>query len=689
MYRLGIDVGGTFTDFLLVDTSSGRQLIEKTSTTPHDPSIGVMNGLTEIARSLSLDIIELLKRTELIVHGTTVTTNAVLTNTGAKTGLVTTKGFRDILQMRRGVRSREHLFDNRYVAPPPLVDRYLRVGIDERTDANGRILKRVTEDSLQSAIELFKSENVESIAICFMHSYANPENELRAKEILSQALPHVFVTASVDVAPMVRLYNRVSTTAMNAYVGPILEHYIERLLKKLNAAQFRGELLIMQSNGGVTSPRKAMQMPVTTVLSGPSAGPVAGSVYAQVSGFKKGIFIDMGGTSFEASIIAEGEVTVKKEGELNRNLISLPMTDIHSIGAGGGSIAWIDQGGLLKVGPMSAGSDPGPACYDRGGTLPTCSDADLVLGYLNPQYFLGGEMILDVEAARLAIQKHIAEPLKISVEEAAFGIFQILNLNMANGIKEITVKNGYDPREFPMIVAGGAGPVHAAMIAKELGIDTMIIPRSSSVLCAVGMLASPLRHDFVRSFHAQWADVSIDEIRYRLAEDREAGIEALAAAGVPEKMRELIIGLDLRYLGQHYEVTVEFDEDELSCKEQVEEAFHQEHERLYGFHLRGSAIELINLRLSCRGMIATFRPQHVVQDHHDTAQDTAQETRLIFDPVKRTFLEASIYKGNLLAPNFEAEGPAIIEEVTTSILVPVGFSITLTPHDTFILKDNK
>lgn len=682
MYRLGIDVGGTFTDFLFVDMSSGRQLIEKTSTTSHDPSIGVMNGLMDIAHSLSLDVVDLLKNTELIVHGTTVTTNAVLTNTGAKTGLVTTAGFRDILQMRRGVRSREHLFDNRYVAPPALVDRYLRIGVQERTDVNGVIQIKVTEEALQEAVHRFKEENVESVAICFMHSYANPENELKAKEILSRELPHVFITTSVEISPMVRLYNRVSTTAMNAYVGPILKSYIDQLLKKLLAAQFSGELLIMQSNGGVTSPREVVKMPVTTVLSGPSAGPVAGSVYAQTCDYKNGIFIDMGGTSFEASIVSDGEVTIKKEGELNRNLISLPMTDIHSIGAGGGSIAWIDQGGLLKVGPQSAGSNPGPVCYGRGGTQPTCSDADLVLGYLNPNYFLGGEMTLNIEDAKRAIQKQIAEPLNMSVEEAAFGIFQILNLNMANGIKEITVKNGYDPREFPMIVAGGAGSVHAAMIAQELGIRTVIIPRSSSVLCAVGMLASPLRHDYVRSFHAQWIDVSIDAIKERLAEDRRTGIEALTVEGVPEDKQQVIIGLDLRYAGQHYEVTIEFEEEELSSKEQVEEAFHQEHERLYGFHLKGSDVEIVNVRLSCRGKVASFHPQKVA-----TAQqnDEKVEKRTIFDPVRKEFVEASIYKGNRLAAGFVAEGPAIVEEVTTSILIPSGFEIILTPHDTFIV----
>ncbi len=372
----------------------------KTSSTPEDPSIGVTNGLDNLANKLGMMIQELLENTTLIVHGTTVTTNAVLTSNGAKTGLLTTKGFRDVLQMRRGVRSRQHLYNNKYTAPQALVTRDLVVGIDERTDSEGNIVKGIDDKEIIEALDWFKEEGVESIAICYMHSYANPENEIETKQIVEKYMPEAYVTVSTDVSSIIRLYNRVSTSAMNAYVGPILKVYMDNLMEKLEAKGFtNGELLIMQSNGGVTNPITVSKLPATTVLSGPAAGPVSGSAFAKASGFDKAIVIDMGGTSFEASIIENGEVNIRREGEINRNLISLPMVSIHTIGSGGGSIAWIDSGGLLQVGPQSAGAAPGPACYGRAGILPTCSDANLLLGYLNPGFFLGGGMSLDRESS--------------------------------------------------------------------------------------------------------------------------------------------------------------------------------------------------------------------------------------------------------------------------------------------------
>ena len=528
-FTIGIDVGGTFTDLLLINSMTKEQIIEKTSSTPVDPSIGVINGLDHLANRLGISTQELLEKTTLIVHGTTVTTNAVLTSNGAKTGLLTTKGFRDVLQMRRGVRSREHLYNNKYKAPDPLVTRDLVVGIDERTNAEGQIVKEIDEKEVIEALNWFKEEGVESIAICYMHSYANAENEMKTKKIVEQYMPEAYVTVSTDVSSIIRLYNRVSTTAMNAYVGPILKTYMDQLMGKLESRGFiNGELLIMQSNGGVTNPVTVSKLPATTVLSGPAAGPVSGSAFAKASGFDRAIVIDMGGTSFEASIIENGEVNIRREGEINRNLISLPMVSIHTIGSGGGSIAWIDSGGLLQVGPQSAGASPGPASYKRGGMQPTCTDANLLLGYLNPGFFLGGGMSLDRSLAEAAVKDQIADSLKMSIEEAAFGIYQISNLNMANGVKEITIQNGQDPRNFPLVVAGGAGPIHAAMIARELDISEIIIPTFSSVLCAVGMLASQLRHDYVKSYRRSWENAQFTEIIDILAPDKAEGTESFS-----------------------------------------------------------------------------------------------------------------------------------------------------------------
>ena len=688
-FTIGIDVGGTFTDLLLINSHTKEQTIDKTLSTPQDPSIGVINGLNNLAAKLEMTIQELLENTTLIVHGTTVTTNAVLTSNGAKTGLLTTKGFRDVLQMRRGVRSRQHLYNNKYTAPKALVTRDLVMGIDERTDAQGNIVKGVNEKEIIEALDWFKEEGVESIAICYMHSYANRENEKVTKQIVEKYMPGVYVTISTDVSSIIRLYNRVSTSAMNAYVGPILKNYMDKLVEKLETKGFtNGELLIMQSNGGVTNPVTVSKLPATTVLSGPAAGPVSGSAFAKASGFDKAIVIDMGGTSFEASIVENGEINIRKEGEINRNLISLPMVSIHTIGAGGGSIAWIDTGGLLQVGPQSAGALPGPACYGQGGELPTCSDANLLLGYLNPEFFLGGEMSLNRELAKKSVQKNISEPLNMSEEEAAFGIYQISNLNMANGVKEVTIQNGRDPRNFPLVVAGGAGPIHAAMIARELEIAETIIPTFSSVLCAVGMLASQLRHDYVKSFHRRWEHVSFSEIISALSEDKREGTKALVSEGVAEEKQILKVGLDMRYIGQHYEVTIEVDEEVIlkGHKEDVENQFHKEHEKLYGFNLKGHEIETINVRLSCRGDFVQFSPRKIATMSPDEKL-AAKHYRKMFDPVLKSMVEVPVYDGDHMKAGADIAGPAIVELTTTTIIVPCEFQMKLDETGNFIMKD--
>ncbi|RST77189.1 hydantoinase/oxoprolinase family protein [Siminovitchia acidinfaciens] len=689
IFTIGIDVGGTFTDFLVLNTKDQTQLIDKVPTTPSDPSIGVLNGLNSVSNKLGMDTKKLLNKTKLIVHGTTVTTNAVLTGTGAKTGLITTEGFRDMLQMRRGIRSREHLYNNKYTAPPALINRDLVVGISERTDLNGKVIKEVKEEEVREAVEWFEEQQVQSVAICFMHSYANPDNEIQVKRLVQEMMPDAFVTISTDVSPVMRLNNRVGTVAMNAYVGPVLNSYIDRLLDKLRNSGFdNGELLIMQSSGGVTNPQTVSRVPASTVLSGPAAGPVSGKAFAKASGYENAIVIDMGGTSFEASIVQDGEISIKKEGEINRNLISLPMASIHSIGSGGGSIAWIDKGGLLQVGPQSAGATPGPVCYDKGGEKPTCSDANLILGYLSPSFFLGGKMQLDSALTRNAIREHIADPLNKSVEEAAFGIYQISNLNMANGVKEVTVQNGYDPRDFPLVVAGGAGPIHAAMIARELNISEVIIPIFSSVLCAVGMLASNLRHDYVRSYQKVWEDASFGEVIDRLKNDRIEGTNALITEGIEEEDHIVMVGLDMRYRGQHYEVTIEVPEELIRTnrKKEVEKLFHDEHERLYGYNLEGHEIEVINVRLSCRGSFAEFEPKKLETVNGAEGIDP-KNYREVYDPVLKEFINTPVFDGDRMKAGTSVQGPAIIELTTTTIVVPSQFNITMEKYGNFLMRD--
>src|SRR6266849_5911527 len=418
-YSIGIDVGGTFTDLVLLDNDVGSLVQHKTPSTPDDPSRGVVAGIDELAGLAGLEREALLEQVELIVHGTTVTTNAVLTETGAKTGLLTTEGFRDVLEMRRGVRSRSHLYDNKYVAPPPLVPRYLRQPVRERVDVRGVVRAPLDEGSVRDALELLRRERVEAVAVCFMHSYAEPAHEQRAAEILQELAPELHLAVSSEILPQVRLNDRVSTTVMSAYVGPVLQGYITRLIAALADASFTGTLLVMQSNGGVATAEVVARNPASTVLSGPAGGPVAALAFTRARGSDDCVLVDMGGTSFDATVVKDGEVQVTRHGEISRHAIALPMIDVHTIGAGGGSIGWLDDGGLLHMGPRSAGASPGPAAYGRGGEEPTCTDADLVLGYIDPGYFLGGRMPLSLERAHEAVERRIADPLGLDTVAAA------------------------------------------------------------------------------------------------------------------------------------------------------------------------------------------------------------------------------------------------------------------------------
>src|SRR5680860_521988 len=451
-YYVGIDVGGTFTDFIASHVTHGISIV-KVPSTPEDPSIAVMEGLKRLAGEHGLARDSFIEEIDLIVHGTTVATNAVLRRKGAKVGLLTTKGFRDVLQMRRGgVKPQQELYNNRYNPPPPLVGRSLRISITERVAYDGNVLEELAVEEVQEAAAAFKRDGVEAVAISFMHSYANPSHEKHAAEIIEKALPETYLSVSADILPQIRFFDRTSTAALNSYVGPILKDYIDHLTERLTGAGFGSVLLIMQSNGGVVSPVVAKSWAVCNLLSGPAAGPIAGLWFSSLHGYDRCVTIDMGGTSFDTSLAKDGVPLVITEGLVNDYLTALPMLDISTIGAGGGSIAWIDAGGLLRVGPDSAGAVPGPVCYGKGGELPTCTDATLVLGYLDKEYFHGGTMTLDYEGAWKAIEDHLAKPLGLSVVEAAAGVYEVINSNMVAGIKEVTIDRGLDPRDFPLVV---------------------------------------------------------------------------------------------------------------------------------------------------------------------------------------------------------------------------------------------
>ena len=685
-YKIGIDVGGTFTDFFL--TGDGiAPMIHKVLSTPDDPSIAVIRGLEDLAGMLPRPrtLADFAADIEVIVHGTTVTTNATLTRSGARTALLTTSGVRDALEMRRGIREKQ--YDNHYTNVTPLVPRYLRIGVGGRLDRNGRELAPLDIAAVERAIEHFRKEAVEAVAICFMNAFANPEHERRAAEIVRERLPDAYLAVSTDLLPSIRFYERVSTIALNAYVGPILDRYLDHLQNRLGKAGFAGLLLVMQSNGGVMTPQVAREKPALTLLSGPAGGPGAGLFHVGAYDENKCIVVDMGGTSFEASLVHDEPVMVN-DGEIDRLRIALPMLGIHTIGAGGGSIGWIDEGGLLRMGPQSAGADPGPACYGRGGNLPTTTDADLVLGYLDPDFFAGGRMRLDIEAARAAIDTHIARPLGLTVEEAAAGMYRIACTNMAQGIREITISRGSDPREFPLVVAGGAGPIHSCLICDELDIPLQIVPRESSVLCAVGMLMSDLKHDYVQTFVARFDSLDWDALEGLLAELRAAGDRLLEEERIPPEHRRHDVRFDCRYLKQYHEVSFDVPAAALARRDldAIAAAFHAEHNRLYGYSLEeeGAPIEIINVRVRAIGL--TGKPAlHREPFTSADASPAARGERPVYVFEAGEYRTVPVFDGHGLRAGNRIQGPALIESVTTAVYVSAGFDCLVDAHGSLAL----
>ena len=684
-YRIGIDVGGTFTDFLLT-SEEGSSEIFKVLSTPEDPSVGLMSGLSEMATSKDTSLQQFIRSVTTIVHGTTVTTNAVLTRRGAKTALLTTKGLRDALEMRRGIR--EEQYNNRYTNVEPLVPRYLRYPVEERLDYKGDVLTDVKESDVLDAVRLFEKEDIEAVAICFMNSVANGYHETVAAKVIKERMPKAYLTVSSEFLPSIRFYDRISTTVLNSYVGPILRSYLTSLIQKLKDTGFDGVLLIMQSNGGVVSPESAIESAAVTLLSGPAAGPIAGIEYTSIQDYDDCITIDMGGTSFDAALIKDKTPLVTTEGEINRLRIALPMLGIYTIGAGGGSIGWVDEGGLLRMGPQSAGSNPGPACYDLGGDLPTCTDADLVLGYLDKDFFAGGRMLLNYDRAVKVIKDKIADPLGMDVTQAAAGMYRVINVNMASGVREVSVKRGHDPREFPLVVAGGAGPVHACMIAQELEIPVMIIPKESSIFCAAGMLMSDLKHDFVRTYSTQIHGMDIEKFKTMFHDMEKEATALLKSEHIPESAIQHIYSLDMRYIKQYHEVNVEIGKEILEKGDlaSIARSFHPEHNRLFGYSLEEekTPIELINLRLLSVGR--TVKPRFKQEEYDKKDPENAlKKRRKVFLPLEEQYVDIPVYDGHKLRYGNKVEGPALIEQVNTTTFVTPEYNVLCDRYSSYTM----
>lgn len=695
MLRIGIDTGGTFSDFWVVESDPNdpksfsipsRGIVYKTPSTPDKPDSAVIRGIAEIAQSLNLSSKELLNETETIVYGTTIATNAVLTEAGAPTGLITTKGFRDILQMRRGWR--EEFYNNKTVLPAPLIRRSLRRTVSGRIDENGQEIEPLDEESVQKETLFLKEAGCTSLVVCFMHSWANSEHEKRAAKIVRKVFPEAFLTISSDLLPQVRLFERVSTCAFNSYVGPIIKAHMENLESTLRGMGFSGGLYVMGSHGGVMTASAAAERAASVLLSGPAAGPIAASRVTTPYGVSDYIVSDMGGTSYDVALIHEGKPLVTQESWLSRRRIALPSLDIHTLGAGGGSIAWVDDGGILHVGPQSAGARPGPACYGLGGESPTVTDACLVLGYLDPNFFLGGRMKLDPRSAGKSIRHRIAELMDLSIEESALGIYQLICVNMAAGTREVTVRRGHDPRDFLLVSAGGAGPLHANLIAQELEIPLILVPSESAIFCAEGMLLSDLKHEIAVSWRAGQEEITGDELSKRVYNLRERCARVLEVQGVRPRDMDFEPAMDLRYIGQYHEVTVPFLKDEMAQPDVVRllDRFHDTHDFLYGYATPDMPVECIALRM--RGIGRTEKPRldRLPLEGNDPSP-ARRGSRSIYIPGIKNSLDADVYLGSALRPGSRLAGPAIIERANTTLLILPGYEFACDSFGQYLIWD--
>ncbi len=664
MYRIGIDVGGTFTDLVALD-DQGLVTVAKTASTPADPSIGVMTGLERLAAAQGLGLAALLGQTERIVHGTTVATNALLERKGAKVGLLTTEGHRDVLEMREGLK--DGRYDLRQPPPEPLVPRELRQGVRERIRADGRTQTPLDQASLAAAIAELARQRVEAVAIAFFHSYRDPRHEQRAAAAVRAALPGAYVSPSAEVLPQIKEYERVCTTVVNAYVGPALERYLSRLSGRLRQAGFAGSVLIIQSHGGVATIADSIRLAAGAVLSGPAGGVAASRHASRLTGERDLLLFDMGGTSTDVSLVVEGHAQIASDRRLAGQRVALQALDIVSIGAGGGSIARVDAGGVLHVGPASAGAEPGPACYARGGAEATVTDANLVLGLLDPAHFLGGSARLERAAAETAVEA-IARALGIERMAAAEGIQRVINTRMAEAIRLVSVRRGVDPRRFAILAFGGAAGLHVSELARQLGLERVIVPRLAAVLSAWGMLTSDLRYEVARSHVGDASRLDGAALRTLYAELEAEGRARLAATAFEGRVR-VERSADMRYGEQIFEVGVDLEGIDWQAQDLLQalaDAFHRRHEQLYTYALPDQEAVLVNARVA---VIGELPAPPLEPDLPERAPAPASAEREIYlgawQPVPVFELEA-------LAPDQGIEGPAIIESATTTVLLRPG-----------------
>ena len=671
-YRVAVDIGGTFTDLVLHDAETGTERVAKVPSTPPDYSRGVMVALEQVLP----DLHEL----ELFVHGTTAPLNAFLERKGARTALLTTRGFRDVYKIGRG--NRVLMYDLHYSNAEPLVPPHQIHEIDERMDADGRPLEALDEASLKKVVAKLRAQDIESVAVCLLHSYVSLDHEKRVADLLREWVPELSIYPSYDVCREWREYERTSTVALNAYISPILRKYLRELRDELECVHYVGGVYLMQSNGGLIDAEEAESRGVLTLMSGPVGGSVGSRALCEQLGERNLICVDMGGTSFDFSLIIDSQASVVSEKQLGGFPILAPMVDIQTIGAGGGSIAWRD-GEALRVGPHSAGSLPGPACYGRGGTLPTVTDANLVLGRIDPKSFLGGGMDLYRDRAWAAVEE-LANEFRLSVEQMAEGILDVINAKMANAIRSVTVSKGIDPRDFVLVAFGGAGPMHAVALAQELGIGRVVVPKAAGAFSAWGMLKTDIRHDVSQTAIIPLAQVDWEAVDRQFEELACSLRDLLAGESVPEEKMLFERSLDMRYVGQEYFINVPlFDCEEVFEREVLKARFDEMYESQYGHRNMAEEVEIVNLRVKGIGRLNSRAGNESAQIHAHSFPDAGE-------PASPKRHGPAVFGGRLettafanrqdLAPGAELRGPAVIDETSCTTVVPPGGVIRVDPH---------
>jgi N-methylhydantoinase A len=681
-YRIGIDIGGTFTDLSVLDEEGGEVYNSKVLSTPADLTRGVMQALEDFFASgrASEDV-------TFLFHATTIATNALLERKGAKTWLVITEGFTGVYETPELGEVRSGSYDYlSYPKPPMLVRQRETIQIPERIDFRGHVLRPLDEIETRKRLARLKDSGVESVAVCFIFSFMNPAHEQRVRELIAEVVPDVHVYLSAETLPQIREYPRLTTTVVNAYVAPVVNQYIHRLEEALKARRITRPLYIMQSNGGSLTGGALRSIPVRMIESGPAAGVLGAAHIGRITHQLKVISFDMGGTTAKAGIIQDGEPRIVPRFQAGEFLVTTPSLDLVEIGAGGGSIAWIDKSGLLKVGPQSAGADPGPACYPNGGSLPTVTDADVTLGWLNPNFFVGGKFPLNEAAAAKAIRTHVAEPLKLEPIEAANGIIKIVSSGMVEALRLVTVSRGEDPREYIMVAFGGAGPVHAALLAQELKIPRVLIPASPGVHSAMGLLVSDLKRDYIQTHFAELEGVDVDEIQRRFKAMEDIAQQEFESQGIPPERIVHERAIDLRYSIQKYELPVPVARRKLAAEDKSvwRRTFDEVHEKHFGSRAEDQKVEIVNYRLTTKVLVPKPELSESALHGEDSAGAIRAHRKAYFDG----WYDCPIYDRQRLLSGNQVRGPAIIEQMDSTTVIHPGQQAEIDRFGNIIIEIN-